>query len=624
MARKNKKRQTRLTFEPTVATASSSQATPSQATSANVRYAKSTAASSSSGTTARTSPLGHTTHSSEGRSNKSQSKLQATVASFMPKFHGSKRLVVDDDSDSGPDVDSVVHDQKKEDNVPIRSSQSVSTKLQNTVLDDDNDDDDDDDDEPIAPPSTLKRRRPVIALDNEDSSDDDDDDHPIVPPSSLKRPRSRFVELEDSSDSDVSPVKKRKTSVSTPGRLRRPNSNAPSSPTKRGAPKHHRSEKQKKLELLRRRRAGEKIDKLTSSESSSEDDKRGLYDTDSEEEFVALKEFDDEESDDEKQEEEEKPTKQRSRRKEKEAVAEKDQEDLGDQEEEEEGGDDGDEKDLEDFISDDDDAPLGAPVNLDIPLEFTAQAHRPLKYQFPYVIEWLVHNRINPAFERHDPVYANAWRKLDDEVRALASSKFASSAWKIEFYRTLKGRPKMEAYEMDRSERSGGLYDTCDACGRSNHPASFRIIFQGHPYYKSTLADVESDTEDSEDDDDDDDESDAGSVDTQGMTLPPVTREWHVGVVCCSNAETAHSLIHWKHALKEWVEERLEDDGWMAAAKLKERERMKARKRRDLANRIVDGWREKGIVAALYKDFKNTLESARNKTTSGRNGSRWR
>ncbi|KAI1477767.1 hypothetical protein F4774DRAFT_181870 [Daldinia eschscholtzii] len=537
----------------------------------------------------------------------------------MPKPHGSKRLVVDDGSESETEADSVAQVQKKEDNVPVKSSQSVSTRLQNTVIDDDDndddDDDDDDDDEPIAPPSTLKRRRPLVIVSEDE--DEDDDDGPVVPPGSLKRPRPRFVELEDSSDSDVSPMKKRKTSISTPGRLRRPNSNVLSSPTKRGAPKRHRSEKQKKMELLRRRRAGEKIDKLTSSESSSEDEKRGLYDTDSEEEFVALKKFDDEESEDEQQEEQEKPAK-RSRRKEKEVV-ENEQEDLGDQEEN-----DDEDKDLEDFISDDDDAPLGAPANLGIPLEFTAQAHRPLKDQFPYVIEWLVHNRINPAFERHDPVYANAWRKLDDEVRALASSKFASSAWKAEFYRTLKGRPKMEAYEMDRSERSGGLYDTCDACGRSNHPASFRIFFQGHPYYKNTLADVESDTEDGDDDDGSDNDSNAGSVDTQGMTLPPVTREWHVGVVCCSNAETAHSLIHWKHALKEWVEERLEDDGWMAADKLKERERMKARKRRDLANRIVDDWREKGIVAALYKDFKSTLESARNKTTSGRNGSRWK
>ncbi|KAI2785592.1 hypothetical protein F4815DRAFT_28778 [Daldinia loculata] len=624
MARKNKKRQTQLTFESTGASSS-----PGQATPANVRLSKNTGASSSPG---RASPAIQATRSSD-RSKKRQSKLRGTVglsqnttsparpppASFMPKLHDSKRPVVGDDSDSETEVP----DQEEGDNVPVKSSQSVSTRLQNTVIDDD---DDDDDDEPIAPPSMLKRRRPpVIALDDSDEDEDeDDDDRLIVPPSSLKRPRPRFIELEDSSNSDASPVKKRKTSVSTPGRLKRPTSLVPSSPTKRGAPKGHRSEKQKKMELLRRRRAGEKIEKLTSSEDSDEE-KRGLYDTDPEEEFVVLKDFDDEESEGEEQEKEEKPAK-RLRRKEKEVVEISQEDSQGDVEGQEDGDDD--DKDLEDFISDDDDAPLGAPANLDIPLEFTAQAHRPLKDQFPYVIEWLVHNRINPAFERNDPVYNNAWRKLDDEIRALASSKFASAAWKAEFYRTLKGRPKMEAYEMDRSERSGGLYDSCDACGRSNHPASFRIIFQGHPYYKSTLADVESDTEDNDsnedEDDDDDNESNAGSIDTQGMTLPPVTREWHVGVVCCSNAETAHSLIHWKHALKEWVEERLEDDGWMAAHKLKERERLKARKRRDLANGIVDGWREKGIVAALYKDFKSTLESARNKTTGGRGRGRFR
>ncbi|KAI0114698.1 hypothetical protein F4814DRAFT_416743 [Daldinia grandis] len=626
MARKNKKRQTQLIFESTGASSSLDQATPG-----NVRFSKDAGANSSLG---RASPAQATR--SPGRSKKRQSKLRGTVglsqnttsparspsASFMPKLHDSKRPVMANDSDSGTEE---VPDQEEEDNVPAKSSQSVSTRLQNAVIDDKYDEYDDDD-ELVAPPSTLKRRRPpVIALD--DSDEDEDDDCPIVPPSSLKRPRPRFIELENSSDSDVSPVKKRKTSISTPGRLKRPTSLVPSSPTKRGAPKGHRSEKQKKMELLRRRRAGEKIEKLTSSEEDSDEEKRGLYDTDPEEEFVVLKDFDDEDSEGEEQEKEEKRVK-RLQRKENDIKDIGQEYSKGDIERQEDGDDD--DKDLEDFISDDDDTPLGAPANLDIPLEFTAQAHRPLKDQFPYVIEWLVHNRINPAFERNDPVYSNAWRKLDDEVRALASSKFASAAWKAEFYRTLKGRPKMEAYEMDRSERSGGLYDTCDACGRSNHPASFRIIFQGHPYYKSTLADVESDTEDNDsnkdedEDEDGDNESNAGSIDTQGMTLPTVTREWHVGVVCCSNAETAHSLIHWKHALKEWVEERLEDDGWMAAHKLKERERLKARKRRDLADGIVDGWREKGIVAALYKDFKSTLESARNKTTGGRGRGRFR
>jgi hypothetical protein len=230
------------------------------------------------------------------------------------------------------------------------------------------------------------------------------------------------------------------------------------------------------------------------------------------------------------------------------------------------------------------------------------------------VIEWLVHNKINPAFERKDPIYSNAWRKLDDEVHGLASSKFTSSAWKAEFYRTLKGRPRLEAYEMDKGDAD--RYDKCEACGRSGHPATWKIKFDGQPYYKDTLEDVESDSDDSG--------SDTGSVDTQGNALPSASREWVVGSVCCSNAETASSLIHWKHALKEWVEERLEDDGELSAKKLKDREKMKAKKRREAANAIVDKWQSAGIINSLYGDFKQTLQNARDKSTTGRRGQRWR
>ncbi|KAF2966674.1 hypothetical protein GQX73_g6943 [Xylaria multiplex] len=346
------------------------------------------------------------------------------------------------------------------------------------------------------------------------------------------------------------------------------------------------------MELLRRRRAGEKISQLTSSESSSgEDEKRGIYDSDSGREFEVLKEFDDEEQEEITQEPTV-PRKDKPKRK---------REKLADKKKSE--------SDLEDFVTDDDDAPLGAPV--DIPLEFTSHAHKPLKDQFPFVVEWLVHNRIDPAFERKDPVYVNAWRKLDDEVTGLANSKFTSAAWKQDFNRALKSRPRLETFPL--AQIGTGLYETCEACGRSGHPSTFRIIFSGSPYYKDTLAEVESDS-DSEDSED----NDTASVDTRGMPLPPTSKEWCVGSVCCSNAETAHSLLHWKHALKEWVEERLDDEGWMAPEKLSEREKMKAKRRRALANDIVDGWQERGVVTALYGDFKNTLENARNQATTGR------
>ncbi|GAP90037.1 putative transcription factor iiic-like protein [Rosellinia necatrix] len=637
MAPKKQKSQTRLTFEPTGAYSSSpvSAYTPARvrysgnAHSSPARRLSSAATPSSSSQPARRS----------SRHTSKQSKLDSSIAppaSFMPKLHDGRNLVVEGDTsdDSAAEIDDAGYDE--DDNVDLlpstqkavkphksgatdspdsdeepiiknlRSSQSVSTRLQRAVIIDG----DSDDEEPERPRlfSPRKRRRPSII-----SLDDDSDDAPILPPQSARKlSRPKFVELDDSDEDVISPLKRRKTfhrsspTASTADRplkkLRRP-SQAASSPIKK-THKGHRSEKQKKMELLRRRRAGEKIDRLTESESSSgEDGKRGIYDSDSEGGLEVLKEFEDEEQDEEVEEQpvprKNKPRKDREKKM-----------DPADGREEEEG-------DLDDFVTDDDDAPLGAPV--DIPLEFTSHAHKPLKDQFPFAVEWLVHNRINPAFERRDPVYVNAWRRLDDEVSGLANSKFTSSAWKPDFHRALKSRPILESYSLVGGT---GLHETCEACGRSGHPSTFKIIFSGPAYHKDTLAEVESEDSASNEDGDaaeeDEEDDETASVDTRGMPLPPAGKEWHVGAVCCSNAETAHGLLHWKHALKQWVEDRLEADGWMTGARLRERERMRAGRRRALANDIVDRWQENRVVNALYADFRNTLENARNKATSGR------
>ncbi|KAI2469020.1 hypothetical protein F4781DRAFT_396198 [Annulohypoxylon bovei var. microspora] len=582
MARKKKQHQTRLTFEPV-----GSFDSPGQSSPANVRFTKGVGASGSSSrpsqrapsTPGRSKEIQSKRHGATGPSRKAASPVKLPKASFMPRHRGSRHLVADSDS-ADESTDQVEEEEEGEgegeEDAFIKSSQSISTKFRRTGL--------------------------------EAEDDEEDDDEPIIPPSARKRSRPKFIELEDSSDEIASPAKKIKTSLVTPSRLKKPFPTG-SSPTKRRLPKSHRTAKQKKIELLRRRRAGEKIDKVTSSEDSDEE-KRGIYDSDPEEEFGVLKKFDDEEeSEKEEVQEPARRTPKKIRKSTK--TSRKGDEDEG------EGGDEDD--DLENFVVDDDDAPLGAPANLDIPLEFTAQAHRPLKEQFPYVIEWLVHNRIDPAFDRNDPVYTNAWRKLNDEVQGLASSKFASSAWKPEFYRALKARPNIATSELNlsRVDKESGIYDVCDACGRKKHPASQRIVFYGHPYYKDTLAEVDSDSNsDSDSEDSEGGVSDNESIDTQGMALPPAKKEWFVGIVCCTNAETAHRLIHWKHALKEWVEERLQLEGWMSADKLKERERMKDRKRRKLANRIADGWRKEGIVASLYRDFKENLRNARNNSTA--------
>ncbi|KAI1489356.1 hypothetical protein F5X96DRAFT_670803 [Biscogniauxia mediterranea] len=587
MPSKNKKKnQTRITLEPVASPSPSPGSTRLAMPAAKVRFSGAATRSPN-----RQTPPGSRASPRKSQSRIGDSSLVSHPTSFMPPIHGSgeRNVISDSSDDSAAEVNSVSSDDGDVDALPSmqeiinnqtaptvqdsdadvqlvrspakaipkfpRSSQSVSTRLQRTVLDDDDGDDDEDDDLPIVPSSSLKRKRHMVNL------EDSDDDTPIVAPSSSRRPRPQFVVLdEDSDDQDVvSPAKKRKTSHGpssssisqhddgaqpTPGRLRRPNLTA-SSPAKQSRHKGHRSEKQKKMELLRRRRAGEKIDQLTSSESSSDDggEKRGMYDTDSEDEFEVLKQFDDEEEDPEPEE----PSRLKPKPKDKVSSSRKKRKENADDGDE-------DEDDLDDFVDDEDadDAPIGAPAHfLDIPLEFTAQAHKPLRQQFPHVIEWLVHDRINPAFERRDPVYANAWRKLDDEVHGLATSKFTSSAWRSEFYRTLKARPHMDAFELTPGGGGSGsaLSDACEACGRSGHPATWKIVFKGTPYHKDTLADVESDSsssssssEDEEDGDEEEDGDDSASVDTQGNSLPPTSRSWLVGVVCCSNAETAHRL----------------------------------------------------------------------------------
>ncbi|TGJ81677.1 hypothetical protein E0Z10_g7098 [Xylaria hypoxylon] len=508
----------------------------------------------------------------------------APPASFMPNQYGGRnRPMANDSSDDSAaeigdagyaedDVDLLPPTQKASkshtsetsdcsdsDEEPStrnpRSSQSVSTRFQRAVIVDDSDD------EELEPPrlsSPRKRQHSSII------SIDDSDDAPILTSNIANSlSRSALIELDDSDDDIVSPSKKRKivhhsspnmpANNCTPGRLKRPGA-AISSPIKKPH-KGHRSEKQKKMELLRRRRAGEKISQLTSSESSSgEDEKRGIYDSDSGSDFEVLKEFDDEEQGEVVQEQIASRGDKHKRKREKPTDKEIS------------------ESNLDDFVTDDSDSPLGAPV--DIPLEFTSHAHKPLKDQFPFVIEWLVHNRINPAFERKDPVYVNAWRKLGDEVSGLANSKFTSSAWKLDFNRALKSRPRLETFPL--GQIGSGLYETCEACGRSGHPSTFKIVFSGSPYYKDTLEEVESDS-DSEGEDD----NDTASVDSRA---------------------TPKQLIAY----------------FTGNTRSSEREKMKAKRRRALANSIVDEWQERRVVTSLYGDFKNTLENARNQATTGR------
>lgn len=159
-----------------------------------------------------------------------------------------------------------------------------------------------------------------------------------------------------------------------------------------------------------------------------------------------------------------------------------------------------------DFVDDADaDGTLGAPYGLEeIPLEFTSYASKkPIEY-FKIAVEWMVHNKLNPAFARDDKVYRIAVRKLDDEVQGFAGSKFVSSVWREEFTKALKSQPDMNVVHVPVS-----LEQNCEACRRGGHPATYKVTFRGKPYNRVTLEDI------SEDEDEDDDDEDAMSTEGQ-------------------------------------------------------------------------------------------------------------
>lgn len=367
-------------------------------------------------------------------------------------------------------------------------------------------DDEDDEEEELVRPSTsrrLTRNKPMVELDSSEESEED-----VVTSSPMKR-RKRNTEykephtpnkrseqdkldlaedLEDIQDSGSFSLRfcwdtrvgltwlfLVTTKTRTRGRL------ADSAKDKR----------QKHLDILRRRRAGEKpredassSEKESENSSSSGDDDGGEEDEDETLGYHYINSDEDENSDIE--------------------PGVPPNEDLDRYE--------------DDFVLQDDEEQLGVPTGLeDMPLEFTRHRYKQPREYFRDVVEWMVHNKLNPEFNREDNVYRLAFMRLNDETKGRVGSHYVSSAWNIHFKRALEARPEMVTLPFPPSE-----FRNCDACNRSKHPASFDIQFRGDPYYLETLDPV------SEDEEDSDDEG-SGTRDREGHTIPESTVHFYLG-----------------------------------------------------------------------------------------------
>ena len=148
-------------------------------------------------------------------------------------------------------------------------------------------------------------------------------------------------------------------------------------------------------------------------------------------------------------------------------------------------------EDIEEFISESDDLEVDRGEVKDLlPLHSIISPEE----AFEMVVEWLIHKRLAPSFDAHAQRYQMALRKLDDQAATFGGSKFSSSAWRPDFQRALNARP----YLKDKS--TGILYsDTCQACGRSSHPATWHMRFYGSVYNRVTLEPLDEEDEEFKD-----------------------------------------------------------------------------------------------------------------------------
>ncbi|OAL32014.1 hypothetical protein AYO22_00884 [Fonsecaea multimorphosa] len=427
-------------------------------------------------------------------------------------------------------------------------------------------------------PKRKKSREDDFVVDDDEveflSSDDENDSVKVRPPTkarklmskhnSSKMSHGRTKEEQDELEEDLQDLQDSEQETSEP-RAR----------TRGGPVTTQRDKTREHLELLKRRRAGEKVPRVPDSDEESDEDSEGV-DID----LIGQ------------------PHYSISGDQSSESANETDQAADSDEEQEEEA---------DDFVVDDSRGRLGRP-HPDIPLQFTKFASAKPKELFPHIIEWMVKNKIAPAFNREDPVYNLAFDRLDDQVKAQAGSRLISAAWGTVFKRAILARPNMKVVALPGEDDEH--MRNCDACNRTNNPARYEFVFSGEPYHKKTLEPVDN-SESDEDADDDHDGHNGTTYDENGHAISSEQTRFYLGRFCAANAEMGHKLTHWKYHLNESLMTYLQAQGVLSAESIVSREKMNKKRREKEAENIVDGMEETGVIADFWREFENDLNDAR-------------
>jgi len=249
-----------------------------------------------------------------------------------------------------------------------------------------------------------------------------------------------------------------------------------------------------------------------------------------------------------------------------------------------------------------------------IPLRFTSFASSKPKELFIHIIEWLVKNKIAPAFSRLDELYTLSWNKIDDQLKAQAGSRLISSAWNADFKNAILARPEMQVEYISSGDDES--YLDCSACNRTNHPARYEFTLGGHPYDQNTLEPIDEDDDEKDDGEDpsgqnEDHHNDKASYDQAGHLLPSTNTKFYLGRFCAANAEMGHKLTHWKYHLNQALLAYLEEQGVLSAEAIVAREKSNKKKREKEAENVVDIMQETGVINEMWRGLQDDLEDAR-------------
>ena len=77
------------------------------------------------------------------------------------------------------------------------------------------------------------------------------------------------------------------------------------------------------------------------------------------------------------------------------------------------------------------------------------------------------------------------------------------------------------------------------------------------------------------------------------------------------NAQTSHTLIHWRYHLNDWVADYLKEVRELTPEKIVERDGWNTKRRQRDAKRIVKEMKDNGQIRNLHRDFRAEIDTAR-------------